>query len=218
MFSSEGLPLDWAAWLAIGATVISAVALMALHLLSPEFQPSWRMVSEYANGRHGGVLTIVFLAWSVSSFALALALLPSLRGWLGAAGLMFLVLAGIGEAMGGLFDVNHRLHGAAFGIGVPALPMAAILITIDGRQAGLPLPAWAAALPLLSLLVMAASMAMLFSSLKAAGIAMAPGSAPLSALPEGISAWNGWANRLLFCAYYAWVLVAAWAVLTHPAS
>ena len=72
------------------------------------------MVSEYANSNHRWVLTVVFLTWALGSFALALALLPIGSGWLGVAGLVFLVLAGVGEAMGGLFDVNHRLHGAAW--------------------------------------------------------------------------------------------------------
>jgi hypothetical protein len=40
------------ATIAIAATAISALALLVLHIVSPEYQPSWRMVSEYANGRH----------------------------------------------------------------------------------------------------------------------------------------------------------------------
>jgi hypothetical protein len=205
-----------AAWLAIASTLVSALALVALHRLSPEFQPAWRMVSEYANGRHGWALGIVFFGWALGSWALAWALHPLGAGWLGVLGLGFLVLAGIGEAMGGLFDVNHRLHGAAFAIGVPALPVAAILLTLAARRAGLDLPLWPALLPVLSVVAMAASMALLFASLKAAGIAMSADSAPLAALPEGVTAWNGWANRLLFAAYYLWVILAARAVLAQP--
>lgn len=214
MYTADSFVTSAAAWLAIVATLGSALALLALHLLSPEFHPSWRMVSEYANGNHHWVLTVVFLTWAVGSFALALALLPSAAGWVGVAGLLVLVLAGVGEAMGGLFDVNHRLHGAAFAIGVPALPIAAILLTLAARRAGLDVPVWAAVLPLASVVVMAVSMAMLFSSLKAAGITMSANSQPLAALPEGVSAWNGWANRLVFAAYYLWVIAAARAVLT----
>jgi hypothetical protein len=216
MFTTGGLSTDWAAWLAIGATLLSALALVALHFLSPQLHPSWRMVSEYANGNHRWVLTVVFLTWALGSFALAFALLlPAGNGWIGVAGLLFLVLAGVGEAMGGLFDINHRLHGAAFAIGVPALPIAAILLTIAARHAGLEVPIWAAALPILSVAVMAVSMAMLFSSLKAAGITMSADSQPLPALPEGMSAWNGWANRLVFATYYLWVILAGRAVLAR---
>ena len=40
-----------AATIAIVAAATSALSLVALHVLSPEFEVSWRMVSEYANGR-----------------------------------------------------------------------------------------------------------------------------------------------------------------------
>lgn len=159
MFTLDGVSLGAAAWLAIGATLGSALALIALHVLSPQFHPSWRMVSEYANG-------------------------------------------------------NHRLHGAAFAIGVPALPAAAILLTVAARRDGLDMPVWAAAPPIVSVAAMAVSMAMLFSSLKAAGITPAADSQPLAALPEGISAWNGWAKRLVFAAYDLWGVMAARAVPT----
>lgn len=215
MFTTGSIYTNGAAWLAIGATLVSALALIALHFLSPQLHPSWRMVSEYANGNHRWVLTVVFLAWALGSFALVFALLPSVSGWIGAAGLAFLVLAGVGEAMGGLFDVNHRLHGAAFAIGVPALPIAAILLTMAARRSGLDVPAWSAALPILSVVVMAVAMAQLFSSLKAAGVTMSANSQPLPALPEGVSAWNGWANRLVFATYYLWVILAGRAVLTR---
>ncbi len=214
MFTVEGISPGAAAWLAIGATLGSALALVALHVLSPQFHPSWRMVSEYANGSHRWVLTVVFLAWALGSFALAYALRTSAPGWLGAAGLLVLLLAGVGEAMGGLFDINHRLHGTAFAVGVPALPVAAILLTVAARRDGLDLPVWAAVLPIVSVVAMAVSMAMLFSSLKAAGITLSADSRPLAALPEGVSAWSGWANRLVFAAYYLWVVMAAKAVLT----
>jgi hypothetical protein len=198
-----------AANLAVLATLVSLLALLSLHVLSSEFDPSWRMVSEYANGRHRWVLTLVFFSWAVSTFALFVALSPLAATWLGVLGLGFLVLAGVGQLMGGLFDVNHKLHGAAFAIGIPSLVIAAILLTMAGRRTGLDLPLWAAALPLLSVVLMAASMMMLFSSLKASGIEMAAGAQPLDVLPVDAIAWNGWANRLVFAAYYGWVVLAA---------
>jgi len=39
-----------AAWLAILATGATIFLLVSLHALSPEFSPSWRMISEYAFG------------------------------------------------------------------------------------------------------------------------------------------------------------------------
>ena len=110
-----------AAYVAIGATMVSGAALLMLHGLSPEFTPSWRMVSEYANGRFPWLLTVVFLAWAISSFALVAALWPLSATTLGKVGLLFLVLAGVGQIMGGLFDINHPLHGPAAMIGIPSL-------------------------------------------------------------------------------------------------
>ncbi|MGL6182619.1 MAG: DUF998 domain-containing protein [Aestuariivirga sp.] len=213
LFASAPLAVP-AAWTAIAATGLSAATLLALHWLSPELAPSWRMVSEYANGQHGAVLTVMFLAWALSAFALVIALWPLGAGWLGLIGLFFLILAGVGEAMGGLFDINHKLHGLAFGIGVPTFVIAAILLTFAGRAAGLTIPLWSGFLPLLSVVAMAAAMMMMFSGLKAAGITMTADSGPLAALPDGMVAWSGWANRLVFAAYYLWVLLAARAVLT----
>lgn len=47
-----------AAILALTASMTTLVCLAGLHVLSPEFDPSWRVVSEYALGRHGWVLSL----------------------------------------------------------------------------------------------------------------------------------------------------------------
>ena len=65
-----------AAGIAILAIAVSVTALLLLHVLSPEYAWSWRMVSEYANGRFPWVLTVVFLAWAAGSFAVIWALYP----------------------------------------------------------------------------------------------------------------------------------------------
>lgn len=59
---------------AMAAIAASAMALVALHVASPEYAPSWRMVSAYANGKHGWLLTTVFLTWAPGSLALLVAL------------------------------------------------------------------------------------------------------------------------------------------------
>ena len=42
-----------AVWLATILTAATILLLAALHVLSPEFDPSWRTVSEYAFGHYG---------------------------------------------------------------------------------------------------------------------------------------------------------------------
>lgn len=200
---------------AVLATAVAFASLAILHLVSPEFQPSWRMVSEYANGRFAWLLTLVFLAWAISSFALVAAMWPLSASTLGQVGLLFLVLAGVGQTMGGLFDINHRLHSPAAMIGIPSLCLAAVLVTSAlARRAGIDAPpAWSAHLPWISFALMLGTLALFFSSLQAAGVDMSGRSGPLEALPAGVSGFVGWANRLLFAATYLWVVLASLSVL-----
>ena len=59
------------------AGVLTFLVLLALlHFLKPELDPSWRMISEYEIGEYGWVMTLAFLALSVSYAALFAALLP----------------------------------------------------------------------------------------------------------------------------------------------
>ena len=204
-----------AAVVAISATTVSAVALLVLHVVSPELSPSWRMVSEYANGRFPWLLTLVFAAWAVSSFALAAASWPLSGSTLGKLGLLFLVLAGVGQTMGGLFDINHPLHGPAALIGIPSLCVAAVLLTnAMARHAAIDAPPiWLAHLPWLSFALMLGVFVLFLSSLRAAGVDLSGQSGPLSALPAGVTGYVGWANRLLFAATYLWVVMASLSLL-----
>lgn len=207
--------MAWPAYLALGATAVSAAALLLLHGLSPEFAPSWRMVSEYANGRFAWLLTVVFAGWAISSFALVAALWPLSTSRFGTIALLFLLLAAVGQTMGGLFDINHRLHGPAAMIGIPSLCVAAVLVTIAlARRADIAAPpTWSAHLPWISFVLMIAAFALFFSSLKAAGVDVSNQSRPLAELPAGVSGYVGWANRLLFAACYLWTVLASLSVL-----
>lgn len=204
-----------AAYVALVATAVSGVALLLLHLVSPEFAPSWRMVSEYANGRHQWLLTLVFAAWAVSSVALIAALWPLRATALGSIGLIFLLLAAVGQAMGALFDINHKLHGPAAMIGIPSLCIAAVLVTgALARRADISAPpVWSAHLPWIAFALMIGALMLFFSSLKAAGVDMTGEPGPLKELPAGVTGYVGWANRLIFAAAYLWVALTSVAVI-----
>jgi len=204
-----------AAYVAILATAVSGAALLLLHLVSPEFAPSWRMVSEYANGRYGWLLTLVFAAWALSSFALIAALWPLRETTLGTISLLFLLLGGIGQTIGALFDINHKLHGPAAMIGIPSLCIAAVLITLAlARRSDISAPpVWSAHLPWITFALMIGAFMLFFSALKAAGVDMSGQSGPLKELPAGVSGYVGWANRLLFTASYLWVALTSRAVI-----
>jgi len=207
-------PGELLAALTIGTGTLSLLCLLTLHFVSREFQPSWRMVSEYALGRHKWLITAFFLLWGASSIALALALWPLVESPWARSGVILLAVSGIGATMGGLFDVRHRWHGLAFLLGVPTLPIAALLIghhlvTLErwGDQYGTVLigshAVW------ISLLLMAAAMAVMFSGFKKAGIPMNQDSPPPDRVPEGVIALGGYANRWLVLCYLGWSMLIA---------
>ena len=198
--------------IAIAATAVSSLALLVLHIVSPEYQPSWRMVSEYANGRHAWLLTVMFVAWAAAYWAIAAAVWPIAASWPGRIGSMFLMAAGAGALMGGLFDINHRLHGVAFGIGVPSLTIAALLVTPALRRANVRVPLWPSQLSWVSVVAMAVALLLFTRALTTAGVQVGAQAPPLRELPPGITAWHGWTNRLVFAASYLWILTTAQAV------
>src|SRR5205807_6979399 len=102
--------------------------LAGLHVLSPEFDPRWRVISEYALGHYAWVLSLMFVAGGVQAWALAVAIWSEVRTRTGRIGLGFLIAAGVGPAMASVFDITHPLHEAAGAIGVLCLPVAAMLI------------------------------------------------------------------------------------------
>jgi len=200
--------------LSLAAAIATLLTLAVLHILSPEFAPSWRMVSEYANGNYSWVLSLMFIFWAISSWSLAFTLWSEVKTTAGKVGLSFLIAAGIGEAMAAVFDINHSLHGLASLIGIGGLPIAALLISTSlGRT-----DAWSAAkksllvtanLTWISVLLMGITFAILITTFTQAGGDMTSTDVPAT-LPDGVIAWVGWANRFLIVAYCAWVINVAW--------
>lgn len=209
-----------AARLAAAAGTAVLVLLASLHVLSPEFDPAWRMVSEYANGKYAWVLSLMFLAWAVSSWALAFAIRPQVGTRAGRLGLAFLLAAGVGEAMAAVFDINHPLHGLAALIGIGSLPVAAMLISrsLSRVQEWSPARAFllrTAHLTWISLVLMLAAFVLLMVTYSQAGGDMSAG--PAAELPAGVIAVVGWANRFLIVAYCTWVLTVAGRALRQRA-
>lgn len=202
----------------IATSILALLCLLALHVVSPEFQPSWRMISEYALGSHRWLITAFFVLWGISSLLLASILLPVMTTWWGLLGVALLILSGVGEIMGGLFDIKHPWHGLAFGIGVPSLPIAALLIgyTLTGIDPWSRYSVWilvSTHATWISLVLMAIAMGVMFAGFKKAGTPMDPNAAPLDRIPDGVIALGGFANRLLVLCYIGWLIVIAWVFL-----
>lgn len=207
--SSEG------AILTIGTSVAVLVLLFVLHILSPEFNPAWRMVSEYANGKYAWVLSLLFFLWGVGSLALAYTLWPHLPTTMGKVGLFFLIAAGIGEAMAAVFDINHKLHSLSAMIGIPSLAIAAMFISITLIKT----EPWSTArnsllltanLTWVSILLMGITFAVMMATYAQAGGDLSASAEVVTTLPKGVIALVGWANRFLIVVYCAWVTTVAW--------
>ncbi len=201
------LPFGRAAQVTAAAAL---AALVVLHLVSPELDPSWHMISEYAYGKAGLVLTLLFLCWAASCGCALASLVPLLKaGWAKVA-LVLLGISGVGALMGALFDVRHDLHGTAFALGVPTLPIAALIVSTRLSRSA---PAARTSLLVsahatwISLVLQAGTMALFVSALVRAGAFHPETRQMLTSLPEGVPAIVGYANRLLVVAYLAWLFV-----------
>lgn len=192
-----------AAHLSLASAIATIALLAALHLLSPEFDPSWRMVSEYALGDYGWVLSLMFLTWALSCIALFFAIRSQIHTVGGKIGLGFLLVSAVGTGMAAFFDISHSLHGLAFMTGIPSFLVASLLISLSlirdpswiSRRRSL---LWAAILPWVSIVLM---VAMMFIGLSQSGGEFGPG------------VLIGWPNRLVVLAYCGWLMVAARGVI-----
>ena len=197
--TTRSAPSLTAARLSIASSVTTLVLLAALHILSPEFDPSWRMVSEYALGDYGWVLSLMFLTWALSCVMLFFAVKSQIYTIGGKIGLGFLLVSAVGTGMAAFFDIRHSLHGLAFMIGIPSLPIAAILISVSlvrnqGWDSSRRSLLWLANLPWMSVGLMVAIMVI---GLSQSGGEFSPG------------VLIGWPNRLVVLAYCGWLMAAA---------
>jgi hypothetical protein len=101
-----------AARVSIGSIGLFVVLLALLHVIKPEFDPSWHFISEYEIGTHGWIMQLAFLSLAVGNIALYISIRQHLRGWSGwVAAVMFLVGA-LGTVLGGIF-VTDSLNTSA---------------------------------------------------------------------------------------------------------
>ena len=184
--------------LTIAGATVALGALAILHLVRPDVEPSSHMISEYAIGSHGYLMTLSFAAFAISSVSLFFALLRSARGVLGRVGHGFLLLAATGLAIGAAFatdpsttnqeamSYSGKMHGVGFMIGVPSQLLAALCLSLALRRR----PAWAA-VPLLTIaLVVWAALAIMV---------------PLLVQQR----FFGIPNRVFMVTYGVWLILAA---------
>lgn len=200
-----------AARLSFTTATLCLLLLAALHVLKPELDPSWHMVSEYAIGRFGWVMMLSFLSMSVSCAALFVAIRTQVqtRGGKIGLGLLLIVAVALTAAAFNAMDpitatknqltMHGNMHGFASMIGVPGLPIAAIMITLSLVRN----PAWSSQR---RMLLWAANLTWVSLVLMVVTIGIT--------LPQhggfGPGVPVGWPNRLILFAYNGWVMIVAW--------
>ena len=95
---------------AIVLAVLCFGAVMLLHAVRGEIDPLRQVMSEYANGSHGQVMTVVFYAFGLAALALSLRLRSAIETH-GAAKIFPALLAASGVALiaSGVFEVERAL-------------------------------------------------------------------------------------------------------------
>ncbi|HZY67283.1 MAG TPA: DUF998 domain-containing protein [Devosia sp.] len=201
------------AGVAITGAIGFLVLLALLHVLRTDLAPTWHVISEYANGPHGWLMTIAFAALAVSCAGTVLAIWPHAEGWGARIGLVFVALAALGLGMAALFPADivqdpmppaswtGNMHAVASMLGNPTLMIGMVVLAF-----ALPgFAPWTGAGPAL----------LLFAFLSwICFIAMMVGLFVF--LPQGTSglaALVGLGNRLLVVAYAGWLVTANWPLL-----
>jgi hypothetical protein len=192
-------------------SAIFLLILFSLHFLEPEFDPNWRMVSEYALGSYGWMMSLAFFCWGASIFSLLAALWPHLQSRAGAIGRYWMLIVGIAPIGAGIFATNpivepassiaHTIHAICGAIMILTFPIAASIIAFAlSRKAE-----WAGEKPLLlgiSLLLWLSLVAFFGSIIVSRMINPDAGRV-------GPDVYLGWPNRINVLVYHSWLIVIA---------
>jgi hypothetical protein len=196
----------------------SLLFLLLLHFLSPEFESSWRMVSEYALGNHKWLITLFFISWGLSSILLAGNLWKQVTSKASKAGVILLFVSGIGASLAALFDVSQPTgHGIAGLLGIPTIPIASLLISYhlskkrEWFSFAYPIRLFAHC-TWITLVLMVITMVVMMTGFQQAGIEMGTDSPSPAYIPDGVIALAGYANRLLILVDILWLIIVARAI------
>jgi hypothetical protein len=194
--------------IALTASIGFVALVMLLHILRPDLAPGGHVLSEYALGPTGWIMTLAFLALAASFAALILVVKPHVPGWRGVVGLLALGIAAVGATLGGLFPMdpvgtpmdqastNAQLHNLGFMLGGPGTLVAITFVNWDLARSltwygsrrvlvGTAVLAWAA------MIVFGVAVSMLMGD------------------PQGGDGLIGLWNRLLVLSWIVWVIALA---------
>ncbi len=184
------------------------VLLLLLHFLKPEFDPSWRMISEYEIGKFGWMMRLAFLCWGAALLSLLLTISPAMQsvsGVISRVWFLLIVLALIGAALfktdpitDQTSSTTNKIHQLCGSIVILTFPIAA---TIAAHSLSLN-PAWAGASVVLIIITVLNWLSMLAFF---ATIAIATKRDP-NAGKSGPHIPMGVPNRILVLMYVIWLI------------
>ena len=187
--------------LVAGGITVGLIAL--LHVLEPEYDPSWRMISEYSVGRYGWVMRVAFVTMAISPAAICVALWPFGGAW--TIGLAAVAVGALGAAF---IDADPIMtpRAQATPVGRAHTLLGIVLL------AGFPLAALLAGLGVATALgwLLAIASVVPWAGLVWFLIAAAPAHGQGGSPEIRI----GWPDRFCLLAYLAWVVLAAVGVLS----
>jgi hypothetical protein len=133
---------------AIAATITATVLLVILHAIESEFDPTWRMVSEYSNGQYGLLMRLAFLLTGIATFSIAMLLrrvkgskltkVASIAFFVSFIGLMLAALFNQDPVTSKEMTFHGNMHGLATMLGIPGFGIGAALagLWLKARGAG----------------------------------------------------------------------------------
>jgi hypothetical protein len=200
--------------LTVASSVTFLVLLGLLHFLEPEFDPSWRMISEYALGQYGWMMRLAFFCWGVSVLALRVVLRPSLQTRGGRLGQGWLLSLGVALFGAGIFLTNpimenldhspsteNTLHSLCGAIVILTFPIAATLVAVSLSK----MPGWRLSRRSLFwwTLLLWVGLFSFFGSISVSK-ALHPDAGRVG--PEILM---GWPNRFMVVVYHLWLIFIA---------
>ena len=197
--------------ISFAATALFLILFAALHFLEPEFDPSWRFISEYELGKFGWLMVIAFLSLTVSAASLFVALRSQIRTVGGYIGLFFLLVSMVGFGLAATFTTDPITATTATAHGIVHNTAAILGGNISGAAyfLGWSLArnkAWASARRALVWITSLAILGSVASFWMQILIAQ-------SQNKFGPTVVVGWPNRVLIVAYASWMMALSWLVL-----
>ena len=200
----------------LGAVISFLVLLAVLHLLEPEFDPSFHLISEYELGRFGWVMSLAFLSLGVAVVAMLRSTWQPSTTRSGSVGRWWFAAIAVAFLGAGVFYPYRPttwvsiIHGICGLVIIDTFPIAATAYAASLRRA----EGWNGSRTILKWATV----------LVWGGLILYTGSAIVLTLLSGTATRTtadllvGWPNRFMIVTYALWLVAAVWPAGSRRAS